>query len=84
MFGYAIQTEVRHLPTVVLDESRSSESLALVDELRNTGNFDIVGYVADRQSLEREIRAGRAMAGVVIPPDLPHATCAVGAPPRPR
>lgn len=68
MFGYAIQTEVRHLPTVVLDESHSSESLALVDELRNTGNFDIVGYVADRQSLDDEIRAGRAMAGVVIPP----------------
>lgn len=68
MFGYAIQTEVRHLPTVVLDESRSSESLALVDELRNTGNFDIVGYVADRSALDREIRAGRAMAGVVIPP----------------
>jgi ABC-2 type transport system permease protein len=68
MFGYAIQTEVRHLPTVVLDESRSSESLALVDQLRNTGNFDIVGYVPDRKALDREIRAGRAMAGVVIPP----------------
>ena len=68
MFGYAIQTEVRHLPTVVLDESRSSESLALVDELRNTGNFDIVGYVPDRGALDREIRSGRAMAGVVIPP----------------
>ncbi len=68
MFGYAIQTEVRHLPTVVLDESRSSESLALVDQLRNTGNFDIVGYVPDRKALDEEIRAGRAMAGVVIPP----------------
>ena len=68
MFGYAIQTEVRHLPTVVLDESRSSESLALVDQLRNTGNFDIVSYVADRKALDEEIRAGRAMAGVVIPP----------------
>lgn len=68
MFGYAIQTEVRHLPTVVLDESRSSESLALVDQLRNTGNFDIVGYVPDRMALDQEIRAGRAMAGVVIPP----------------
>jgi len=68
MFGYAIQTEVRHLPTVVLDESRSSESLALVDQLRNTGNFDIVGYVPDRKALDEEIRTGRAMAGVVIPP----------------
>ncbi len=68
MFGYAIQTEVRHLPTVVLDESRSAESLALVDQLRNTGSFDIVGYVADRRALDEQIRAGRAMAGVVIPP----------------
>jgi ABC-2 type transport system permease protein len=68
MFGYAIQTEVRHLPTVVLDESRSAESLALVDQLRNTGNFDIVRYVPDRRALDREIRSGRAMAGVVIPP----------------
>ncbi len=68
MFGYAIQTEVRHLPTVVLDESRSAESLALVDQLRNTGSFDIVRYVADRSALDQEIRAGRAMAGVVIPP----------------
>jgi ABC-2 type transport system permease protein len=68
MFGYAIQTEVRHLPTVVLDESRSAESLALVDQLRNTGNFDIVGYVPDRKALDKEIRAGHAMAGVVIPP----------------
>jgi ABC-2 type transport system permease protein len=68
MYGYAIQTEVRHLPTVVLDESRSAESLALLDQLRNTGSFDIVGYVADRTALDREIRSGRAMAGVVIPP----------------
>ena len=42
LFGYAIRTEVRHLPTVVLDESRSSESRALVAVLENTGNFDVV------------------------------------------
>jgi ABC-2 type transport system permease protein len=68
LYGYAIQTEMRHLPTVVLDDSRSSESLALVDQLRNTGNFDIVAYVPDRQALDEEIRSGHAMAGVIIPP----------------
>ena len=30
LFGYAIQTEVRHLPTVVLDESRTRGEPALV------------------------------------------------------
>lgn len=68
VFGYAIQTEVRHLPTVVLDESRSNESRALAERLQNSGDFDLVAYVPDRAALEREIRSGRAMAGVVIPP----------------
>jgi ABC-2 type transport system permease protein len=69
LFGYAIQTEVRHLPTVVLDESRTSESRRLVEVLRNSGNFDIVAAVADRAALARAIERGRASAALVIPPD---------------
>jgi ABC-2 type transport system permease protein len=69
LFGYAIQTEVRHLPTVVLDESRTSESRRLVEVLRNSGNFDIVAAVADRAALARAIERGQASAALVIPPD---------------
>ncbi|MBV9775010.1 MAG: ABC transporter permease [Gemmatimonadetes bacterium] len=69
LFGYAIRTEVRHIPTVVLDEARSSESRALVATLRNTGNFDVVGSVAGRGELRREVESGRAHAALVIPPD---------------
>ena len=47
LFGYAIRTEVRHLPTVVLDESRSSASRALVQVMENTGNFHVIGTVRD-------------------------------------
>jgi ABC-2 type transport system permease protein len=68
LFGYAIQTEVRHLPTVVLDESRSSESRRLVEVLQNTGNFDIVKRVEARSELADWIRSGRASAALVIPP----------------
>src|SRR4249920_1138123 len=46
LFGFAIQTEVRHLPTVVLDESATQESRALIDRMVNTGNFDLIGTVA--------------------------------------
>jgi ABC-2 type transport system permease protein len=70
LFGYAIRTEVRHLSAVVLDDSRSSESRALVSVLRNTGNFDIVGYVRDRAELEDWIRRGDAKAALVIPPEF--------------
>lgn len=70
LFGYAIQTEVRHLPAVVLDESHSAESRALVAAIENTGNFDIVGEVPDRDALRRALEWGEANAGIVIAPDF--------------
>lgn len=69
LFGFAIQTEVRHLPTVVLDESATQQSRALIDRMVNTGNFDLVGRVADREALRSEVESGRARAAIVIPPD---------------
>lgn len=69
LFGFAIRTEVRHLPTVVLDESRTMESRAFVDAIRNTGNFDIVGSVGSRDEVRRRIERGDARAAVIIPPD---------------
>jgi ABC-2 type transport system permease protein len=69
LFGFAIRTEVRHVPTVLLDEARSSESRALAAVLENTGNFRVVGSVDGRDALRAEIESGRAQAALVIPPD---------------
>lgn len=69
LFGYAIQTEVRHVPTVVLDESRTAESRRLIEVFRNSGNFDIVELVPSRAALKDRIERGRANAALVIPPD---------------
>ena len=69
LFGYAIRTEVRQLPTVVLDESGTPESRALVSTLRNTGNFEIIEWVSTRSELADRIEGGRASAGLVIPRD---------------
>jgi len=68
LFGFAIQTEVRHIPTVVLDESRTPESRSLVRALANTGSFDLVGEVRSRTELAEWIGRNRAGAGVVVPP----------------
>jgi ABC-2 type transport system permease protein len=70
MFGYAIQTEVRHLPTIVLDESRSPESRRFLHAMLNTGNFDFSGTVQDRAELGAAIGRGDAKAAIVIPPDF--------------
>jgi ABC-2 type transport system permease protein len=70
LFGFAIRTEVRNLPTVVLDESRSAESRAFVAVMANTRNFEIAGTVASRAELEDRLKRGDASAGVVIPPSF--------------
>ena len=70
LFGYAIRTEVRHLPTIVLDESRTAQSRALVDIMKNTGNFDIVGQVQSRDEVRTLIQGGEVRAAVIIPPDF--------------
>ena len=70
LFGFAIRTEVRHLPTVVLDESRSAESRALVSVMRNTGNFDIVETVTSRSDITDRLASGDARAAVIIPPEF--------------
>src|SRR5688500_3192582 len=70
LFGFAIRTEVRNLPTVVLDESRSAESRSLVSVMRNTGNFAIVASVANRREMSDWLASGDARAAVVIPPEF--------------
>ena len=70
LFGYAIRTEVRNLPTVVLDEAASSESRSLVAVMEQTQNFRIVGRVLSRAEVRDWIESGRAKAAIVIPPDF--------------
>lgn len=69
LFG-VIDTTVEDVPTVVLDQSRTQASRALVDELVATGLFRIVGSVESRSALRQEIVAGHAQVGFEIPPEF--------------
>jgi ABC-2 type transport system permease protein len=68
LFGL-IDTNVRNVPTVVYDQSRTPESRQLVDDFVNTSYFRIVRFVPSRAALRDEIVAGHAGVGVEIPPD---------------
>lgn len=68
LFGL-IDTNVQHVPTVVLDWSRTEESRALVRGFVNTSYFDVVGYSGSRPALYEQIVAGNASVGIEIPPD---------------
>ncbi len=70
LFGYAVQTDVRNVPTVVLDESRTSQSRRLIDMMANTRNFRIVGTAANRDQVREAIERGNAAAAIIIPPEF--------------
>jgi ABC-2 type transport system permease protein len=63
---------VRHLPTVVLDDSRTPASRDLVAAFQNTGYFRIVGYADARPALDDAIARGDAQAGIIVPPEYPR------------
>lgn len=67
LFGYAINTDVRHIPTVIHDQDRSAASRDLVAGLVQTGTFDVAGHVEDHARIEEVLRAGTAHAALVIP-----------------
>jgi len=69
IFGYAINYDVKHLTTVVLDESRSYDSRELVAKMDATDYFDIVGRVDSFEELQRAIDSATAAVGLVIDHD---------------
>jgi ABC-2 type transport system permease protein len=70
LFGYAINTDVRHIPAIVFDRDHSAESRDLVARLLATGFYDLKGYVHSYAEVEREMRAGRARVAVAIDADF--------------
>ena len=70
LFGYAINTDVRHMPTLVYDQDRSAEARDLVARMRVTGFYDIVGHVQSYGEIERALRQGRSRVAIVIPPEF--------------
>jgi len=69
IFGYAINTEVRNIETVVYDLDRRAASRELVASFVNTDYFEVVSFVGSDEALNREIVSGRAKVGIKIPAD---------------
>ena len=70
MFGFAINTDVKHLPTAVFDQSHSAESRDLLESFSASGYFDLDRYVISFKELNSLIDNGQAKVGIVLPPDF--------------
>ena len=69
IIGFGVDTNIRQVKTVVLDEDMHRQSRELIDRLRNTDTFRVVAYVNSDLELNDAIVSGRAHVGVKIPVD---------------
>lgn len=70
LFGYAINLDVRHISTALLDRAASSLSRRLVGELEATQTFRIRRAVGSEAEAFRLLERSEVGAVVVVPPDL--------------
>lgn len=73
LFGYAVDTNIRQIATVVLDESHTQESRQLLQRFAASDVFAIKGNVVSKDGLYDAIRSGKARVGIRIPYDYARA-----------
>jgi ABC-2 type transport system permease protein len=69
LIGFAIDTNVRNIATIVVDHAGTQESRALVQRFENSKDFLVVERAFLDEDARQAIVAGRARVGIVIPED---------------
>jgi ABC-2 type transport system permease protein len=68
LFGFAVNTDVTRVPTVLVDQDRSAESRDLVDRFVQSGYFELVGVEETAEAVEPWLLTSRAQVALVIAP----------------
>ncbi|MDR6411794.1 ABC transporter permease [Paraburkholderia terricola] len=70
LFGFAINTDPRHLPTAVIVHEQSEFSRSFVAAMKNSAYFDIVETLPDEQAGRRALAQGRVQFVLNVPVDF--------------
>ena len=70
IFGFAVNTDVTHVPLVLVDQDKSAASRDLVSRFERSGYFEIVGSEERAEDVDRWLVTSRAQLGLVIAPDF--------------
>jgi len=70
IFGFAINTDVKHLPTIVFDQSLQQEGRDFLSALEASGYYSINYTARNFQEVNDAIDSGKAKVGIIIPPDF--------------
>ncbi len=67
VFGFAVNTDVTNVPTVLVDQDRSAASRDLVSRFVRSGYFEVVATEERADAIDRWLVTSRAQMGLVIP-----------------
>lgn len=70
LFGFAINFDVRHIPTAIVDLDHSRESRAWIKSVVNTQDLDTVAAMSTPQEAVEAIRRNDVRVALVIPPEF--------------
>jgi ABC-2 type transport system permease protein len=70
IYGFGINTDVKHLPTYVYDQDRTYLSRRLVAAFEHSDYFKVVKQSESLDSVRHALDKGKAQAGLVIPPNF--------------
>jgi ABC-2 type transport system permease protein len=67
LFGFAINSDPKHLPTAVLSYDNSDLTRSFIAALQNTGYYRIERIAANREEVDRMLDRGEVLFAVTIP-----------------
>ncbi|MBN1379158.1 MAG: ABC transporter permease [Gammaproteobacteria bacterium] len=70
LFGYAINTDVRHLKAAVADQANTQLSRQLIIDAQASQVLDIIGSVHTGKEIKELLDAGKIRVGILIPHDF--------------
>src|SRR5687767_3088327 len=69
LFGYAINTDVRHLRAAVADQANTQLSRRLIEDVQASQVLDVIHSVHTGEQLKQLLDSGEIHVGLLIPHD---------------
>jgi ABC-2 type transport system permease protein len=70
VFGFAINLDPKHLPTLLLDHDPSPFSRLFISDLQTSGYFDLRENTNDEAAVKQQLASGKVSFAISIPPDF--------------
>lgn len=69
IFGFAINTDIKHVNTAIFDQSRTQESREMINSFTASNYFDIKLYAKNIPEVNKAVESGKVKVGIIFPPD---------------